>query len=40
MDRDVLDVIEREIDQEARARFPGSAVRQAVNRLAWKRWTS
>jgi Arc/MetJ-type ribon-helix-helix transcriptional regulator len=30
MDRDVLDVIEREIDQEARARFPGSAVRQAV----------
>jgi Arc/MetJ-type ribon-helix-helix transcriptional regulator len=30
MDRDVLDVIEGEIDQEARARFPGSAVRQAV----------
>ena len=30
MDRDVLDVIEREIDQEVRARFPGSAVRQAV----------
>ena len=30
MDRDVLDVIEREIDQEARARFPGTAVRQAV----------
>ena len=30
MDRDVLDTIEREIDQEARARFPGSAVRQAV----------
>ena len=30
MDRDVLDVIEREIDQEARARFHGSAVRQAV----------
>jgi hypothetical protein len=30
MDRDVLDMIEREIDQEARARFPGTAVRQAV----------
>jgi hypothetical protein len=30
MDRDVLDVVEREIDQEVRARFPGSAVRQAV----------
>jgi hypothetical protein len=30
MDRDVLDTIEREIDEEARARFPGSAVRQAV----------
>jgi Arc/MetJ-type ribon-helix-helix transcriptional regulator len=30
MDRDVLDVIEREIDQEARTRFPGTAVRQAV----------
>ena len=30
MDRDVLDVIEGEIDQEARARFPGTAVRQAV----------
>ncbi len=30
MDRDVLDVIEREIDEEARARFPGTAVRQAV----------
>ena len=30
MDRDVLDVIEREIDQEMRARFPGTAVRQAV----------
>jgi hypothetical protein len=30
MDRDVLDVIEREIDQEARARFPGTAVRQTV----------
>jgi len=29
-DRDVLDTIEREIDQQARARFPGSAVRQAV----------
>jgi hypothetical protein len=30
MDRDVLDVIEREIDQEVRARFPGTAVRQAA----------
>jgi Arc/MetJ-type ribon-helix-helix transcriptional regulator len=30
VDRDVLDVIEREIDQELRARFPGTAVRQAV----------
>ena len=30
MDRDVLDVIEREIDAEVRARFPGTAVRQAV----------
>jgi hypothetical protein len=30
MDRDVLDVIEREFDQEARARFPGTAVRRAV----------
>jgi hypothetical protein len=30
MGRDVLDMIEREIDQEARARFPGTAVRQAV----------
>jgi hypothetical protein len=30
MDRDVLDTIEREIDQEARACFSGSAVRQAV----------
>jgi hypothetical protein len=30
MDRDVLDTIEREIDQEVRARFPDSAVRQAV----------
>jgi Arc/MetJ-type ribon-helix-helix transcriptional regulator len=30
MDRDVLDVIEREINEEARARFPGTAVRQAM----------
>ena len=30
MDRDVLDTIEREIDEEARARFHGSAVWQAV----------
>ena len=30
MDREVLDRIEREIDQELRGRFPGSAVRQAV----------
>jgi Arc/MetJ-type ribon-helix-helix transcriptional regulator len=30
MDRDVLDTIEREIDEELRARFPGSVVRQAV----------
>lgn len=30
MDRDVLGVIEREIDQEAKARFPGTAVRQAM----------
>jgi hypothetical protein len=30
MDRHVLDMIEREIDQEARARFPGTAVWQAV----------
>jgi Arc/MetJ-type ribon-helix-helix transcriptional regulator len=30
MDRDVLDAIEREINEEVRARFPGSAVRQAV----------
>jgi hypothetical protein len=30
MDRDVLDGVEREIDQEVRARFRGSAVRQAV----------
>ena len=29
-DRAVLDVIEREIDQEAKARFAGSAVRRAV----------
>ena len=30
MDRDVLDVIEREIDDEVRARFPGGAVRRVV----------
>jgi hypothetical protein len=30
MDRDVLDVIEREIDDEVRTRFPGGAVRQVV----------
>jgi hypothetical protein len=30
MDRDVLDVIEREIDDEARTRFPGGAVRHVV----------
>jgi len=30
VDRDVLDTIEREIDQEVRSRFPGTAVRQAV----------
>jgi hypothetical protein len=30
MDRDVLDVIEREIDDEVRTRFPGAAVRQVV----------
>ena len=30
MDRDVLDTIEREIDEEARGRFPGTAVPQAV----------
>ena len=30
MARDVVDTIEREIDEEARARFPGTAVRQAV----------
>jgi hypothetical protein len=30
MDRAVLDVIQREIDDEVRARFPGGAVRQVV----------
>jgi hypothetical protein len=30
MDRDVLDVIEREIDDEARTRFPGGAVRRVA----------
>ena len=30
MDRHVLDTIERDINEEARARFPGTAVRQAV----------
>jgi hypothetical protein len=30
MDRAVLDVIEREIDDEVRTRFPGGAVRQAA----------
>ena len=30
MDRDVLDAVEREINEEVRARFSGSAVRQAV----------
>ena len=30
MDRDVLDTIERDINEEVRARFPGTAVRQAV----------
>ena len=30
MDRDVLDVIEREIDDEVRTRFPGGAVRQVA----------
>ncbi|MGH3149319.1 MAG: hypothetical protein ACRDOB_01115, partial [Streptosporangiaceae bacterium] len=30
MDRAVLDVIEREIDDEVRTRFPGGAVRQVV----------
>ncbi len=30
MDRNVLDTIEREINEEARGRFPGSAVRQAM----------
>ena len=30
MDRAVLDSIEREIDDEVRARFPGDVVKQAV----------
>jgi hypothetical protein len=30
MDRDVLDVIEREIEAEVRTRFPGAAVRQVA----------
>jgi hypothetical protein len=30
MDRNVLDVIERELDQEVRARFPGGAVRRVL----------
>jgi hypothetical protein len=30
MDRDVLDEFEREIDQEVRARFPGTAMRETV----------
>ncbi len=30
MDRNVLDVIERELDDEVRARFPGGAVRQVA----------
>src|SRR5277367_3800638 len=30
MNRDVLDVIEREIDDEVRTRFPGGAVRQVA----------
>jgi hypothetical protein len=30
MDRDVLDVIEREIDDEVRTRFPGGVVRQVM----------
>jgi hypothetical protein len=30
MDRDVLDVIEREIDDEVRMRFPGGAVRHVA----------
>ena len=30
MDRNVLDVIEREIDAEIRTRFPSAAVRQVV----------
>jgi hypothetical protein len=30
MDRDALDVIEREIDDEVRAHFPGGAVGQRL----------
>ena len=30
MDRNVLDVIQREIDDEVRTRFPGAAVRRAL----------
>jgi hypothetical protein len=30
MDRDVLDTIESDINEQVRARFPGTAVRQAV----------
>ena len=30
MDRNVLDVIQRELDDEAKTRFPGGAVRQVV----------
>jgi hypothetical protein len=30
MDRNVLDVIQREIDDEVRTHFPGAAVRQVV----------
>ena len=30
MDQDVLDVIEREIEDEVSARFPGGAVRRVV----------
>jgi Arc/MetJ-type ribon-helix-helix transcriptional regulator len=30
MNRDVLDTVERDINEEVRARFPGTAVRQAV----------
>ena len=30
MDRDVLDVIEREFDDEAKIRFPGGAVRRVM----------